>query len=55
MNQSETSRPADERAEAWRVPPRRYLRDHPPAYEGARLSSSNAVMQRAEPLLRREQ
>ncbi len=34
MNQTETTRHADEGAEAWRVPPRRYLREHPPAHEG---------------------
>ncbi len=39
MNQNETTRQADEGAEAWRVPPRRYLREHPPAHEGERLSS----------------
>jgi predicted acyl esterase len=30
----------DEGAEAWRVPPLQYLREHPPAYQGARLSSA---------------
>ncbi len=39
MNQTETTRQADEGAEAWRVPPRRYLRAHPPGYQGERLSS----------------
>ena len=39
MNQTETTRQADEGAEAWRVPPRRYLREHPPGYQGERLSS----------------
>ncbi len=29
----------DEGAEAWRVPPMQYLREHPPAYQGSRLSS----------------
>ncbi len=39
MNRTETIRQADEGAEAWRVPPRRYLREHPPDCEGERLSS----------------
>ena len=39
MNRTETTRQADEGAEAWRVPPRRYLREHPPGHQGERLSS----------------
>ncbi len=40
MSQVETGNACeDEGAEAWRVPPRRYLREHPPAHEGERLSS----------------
>ena len=40
MSQVETrDAHADEGAEAWRVPPQQYLRQHPPAYEGERLSS----------------
>ncbi|MCH8926435.1 MAG: hydrolase, partial [Proteobacteria bacterium] len=39
MNRTETTRQADEGAEAWRVPPCRYLREHPPGHQGERLSS----------------
>jgi hypothetical protein len=43
MNRTETTGQADEGAEAWRVPPRQYLREHPPGYEGARRTGAHAV------------
>ncbi len=40
MPDDETKRSRVEGAEAWRVPPLQYLREHPPAYKGARLASA---------------
>jgi len=39
MPDDQAKRRRDEGAEAWRVPPLQYLREHPPAYKGARLTS----------------
>ena len=49
MNRVETRDAREDRgAEAWHVPPQQCRCRHPPAYEGERLSSSNAIMQRAQ-------
>ncbi len=44
MPDDQAKRNHDEGAEAWRVPPLQYLREHPPAYAGARLSSCYVVV-----------